>query len=136
MSTLVITETEIQRRKKLAEQAMEQIKSCLPWESEEPNTIMTSYKGFYLQISISDVHPLIVFCFVRAIPENSEFSLERVNEVNLLGILGCHCINLEAGCYTYRTVTWLESELSRARLVEILDRCIADAVKGYINLLS
>ena len=64
MSTLVITETEIQRRKKLAEQAMELIKSCLPWESEEPNTIMTSYKGFYLQISISDVHPLIVFCFV------------------------------------------------------------------------
>ena len=119
MSTLVITETEVQRRKKLAEQAMELIKSCLPWESEEPNTIMTSYKGFYLQISISDVHPLIVFCFVRAIPENSEFSLERVNEVNLLGILG-----------------WLESELSRARLVEILDRCIEDAVKGYINLFS
>ena len=136
MSTLVITETEVQRRKKLAEQAMELIKSCLPWESEEPNTIMTSYKGFYLQISISDVHPLIVFCFVRAIPENSEFSLERVNEVNLLGILGCHCINLEAGCYTYRTVTWLDTELSRARLVEILDRCIEDAVKGYINLLS
>lgn len=52
MSTLVITETEVQRRKKLAEQAMELIKSCLLWESEEPNTIMTSYKGFYLQISM------------------------------------------------------------------------------------
>ena len=136
MSTLVITEAEVQRRKMLAEQAMELIKSCLPWESEEPNCIMTSYKGFYLQISISDVHPLIVFCFVRAIPENGEFRLERVNEVNLLGILGCHCINLEAGCYTYRTVTWLETDLSRARLVEILDRCIEEAVKGYINLFS
>lgn len=136
MSTLVITETEVQRRKQLAEQAMELIKSFMPWESEEPNCIMTTYKGFYLQISISDIHPLIVFCFVRAIPENCEFSLERVNEVNLLGILGCHCINLEAGCYTYRTVTWLETELCRARLVEILDRCIEDAVKGYINLLS
>lgn len=61
---------------------------------------------------------------------------ETVTEVIADGILGCHCINLEAGCYTYRTVTWLESELSRARLVEILDRCIEDAVKGYINLLS
>lgn len=135
MSTLVITEIEIQRRKQLAEQAMELIKTFLPCESEEPYCIVASYKGFFLQVTISDVHPLIVFCFVRAIPENSEFRLEKANETNLSCILGCHCINQEAGCYTYRTTTWLDNELSRARLVEILDRSIEEADRGYINLL-
>ena len=136
MSTLAITETEIQHRKQVAEQTMESIKRILPWESEEPNCIMTNYKGFYLQISISEVHPLIAFCFVREIPDYTEINLEKVNEVNLLGILGCNCINQKAGCYTYRTAIWLETDLSNVRLVEILDRCVEEAVRGYIYLAS
>ncbi len=87
-----------------------------------------------MQISFSDVHPLIVFCLARALDNDAIGIMRKVNEMNLMGVFGSHSVNEDASCYTYRAVYWLDAILTRERWIEVLDRCTDEAVRGFTVL--
>lgn len=123
------------RHTSLAVQARKLICDSFLIESDNGESLTTYYRGFYLQMSFSSVHPLIVFCLARRIWDTeSPRQLEAVNELNLQSILGSHTINPGAGCYAYRAVHWLDTEFTKERLFELADRFCAEAQRGYQRL--
>jgi hypothetical protein len=104
-------------------------------ESGDDTSLTAYYRGFYLQLSFSELHPLIVFCLAKKIPDTeSPKQLATANELNLRSILGSHTLNPEVGCYAYRAVHWLDAKLTRERLFEILERLAGEAQRGYNRL--
>ena len=104
-------------------------------EDADANTLYFQYQHFYLQISFTDRHPLMYFQFVRDLPfMRGTTAVNKINELNLKSVLGTHSVNGEKGCYIYRTVHWLESQLSPERFTEILQRCTDEAQRGYTFL--
>ncbi len=66
-------------------------------------SLSVNLSGWYLQISFSPLHPLMVICLARAIPiPASVAQFLTTNDVNLHSILGCHTINSDTHCYAYR----------------------------------
>ena len=61
---------------------------------------------------------------------------KHINELNLKSILGCHAINDDAGCYSYRATHWLDKTMEAPRFFEILDRCIDEAERGYQKVVE
>lgn len=136
MNQIELSKEEIARRKSLAENAKHMIMSQIRFESEDEHSIVTTYRDFYLQISFSELHPLMVICLIRSLHENLPSQQETaVNELNLKSVLGCHSLNLHFGFYHYRSTHWLDSELTAERFFEILDRCVEDAARGYTVFL-
>lgn len=126
---------EQRRRAALAAQAKHVICESLLIEAADESDLTSSFRGFYLQISFSELHPLVVFCLARKIWDTeSPKQFESVNELNLQSVLGTHTINPEVGCYAYRAVHWLDAPLTKDRLFELLDRYQAEALKGYNRL--
>lgn len=135
MSAYDLTVTEKKRRNDICEHTRNMVLSNLNIEAQDETSVMTGYRGYYLQISFSRLHPLMVFCLARQIAcTNSHKQLSSVNELNLKSILGSHCVNEDAGCYAYRATQWLDTELGSERFFEILDRCVDEADKGYARL--
>lgn len=123
------------RRTSLARNARQLICECFMIESADDTSLTAYYRGFYLQLSFSELHPLIVFCLAKKIRDTeSTKQFESVNELNLRSVLGSHTINPEVGCYAYRAVHWLDVELTRDRLFEILERLAGEAQRGYNRL--
>ena len=88
-----------------------------------------------LQISFSELHPLMVFCLAKALTHPSTHKqCEITNDLNLRSVLGSHAINDEVGCYSYRATHWLDTELDASRFYEILDRCVDEADRGFFKL--
>ena len=130
-----LSQEEKRLRRRIAERVREMIKEQLPVSDEDSTSIVTDYCGFFLQISFSELHPLMMICLAKAFDHSITSRRIRVNDLNLHSILGSHAINEEIGCYSYRATQWLDVELSPARFFEILDRCVDEAVRGY-RLLS
>ncbi len=123
---------ELERRKRLAEQARRIILQALPVEDEDESSLMLIYDAFYLQISFSDLHPLLVMYFVRGIDRKITLKdKDLMNRLNQESILGGHTLSTELGCYSYRAAHWLDTGLTEARFLEILSRSLAEAQKGY-----
>ena len=123
------------RRASLARDARQLICECFMIESGDDTSLTAYYRGFYLQLSFSELHPLIVFCLAKKIPDTeSPKQLATANELNLRRILGNHTLNPEVGCYAYRAVHWLDAKLTRERLFEILERLAGEAQRGYNRL--
>lgn len=122
-------------RVSLIRQARRLVSACIMIESADDTSLAAYYRGFFLQLSFSELHPLIVFCLAKKI-QDTAFSkqFESVNELNLRSVLGCHTINPEVGCYAYRAVYWLDAELTQDRLFEILERLVGEAQRGYHRL--
>lgn len=97
---------------------------------------MTIYRDFYLQISFSELHPLMVFCFAKQLDGKLSTAGARSNDMNQRSILGSHSVNEEFGCYNYRATHWLETEMNQKRFFEILDRCVDEAIRGYRQFVS
>ena len=96
---------------------------------------MAGYRDYYLQISFSELHPLLVFCLAKALEKPSTARQRQMtNELNLHSILGSHAINDEVGCYSYRATQWIDAELDAPRFFEILDRCVDEADRGFYKL--
>ncbi|MCI9193835.1 MAG: hypothetical protein HFE92_10710 [Acutalibacter muris] len=113
------------------------LREALPVEYEDSTSLSANLSGWYLQISFSLLHPLMVICLARAIPiPASVAQFLTTNEVNLHSILGCHTINSDTHCYAYRAAQWLDTELTRERFGEILHRCIGEAERGYEKILK
>lgn len=137
MSGFELSKTEMKRRKDLSDHTRKMILSRLAIEEQDETSVMMGYGDYYLQISFSNLHPLMVFCLARNL-ENADAAnqLDVINELNLKSILGSHSINREIGCYSYRATHWLDTELEPARFQEILERCVLEAEKGYHSLAT
>lgn len=130
-----LSTTERQRRREIVAHTREMIHTQLRIEDEDDTSIMTGYRDYYLQISFSELHPLMVFCLAKALQHpSSGRQRQMTNELNLRSILGSHAINDDVGCYSYRATQWLDAEMDAARFFEILDRCVDEADHGYCKL--
>lgn len=112
------------------------IASALENTSQDENSIMAHYRGFYLQITFSELHPLMVFCLARPLEDCIGCLKEQVNTLNLRSVLGSHFVNDTFSCYTYRATHWLDAELSQTRFFEILNRCCDEAIRGYDQVFN
>lgn len=123
------------RRTGLAQKARSMILSHMKVEAEDETSLTLDYRGYYMQISFSPLHPLLVLCFAKAI-RNPDGVRKRqlINELNLHSVLGSHAINEEVGCYSYRATHWLDKEITPERFFEILNRCVDEADRGYFSL--
>ena len=130
-----LSQIEIERRRTLTDNTRDMIIREMTIREAEVDCVITSYRDFFLQISFSEVHPLMVFSLAKPI-KNSDLSMIDVcNEMNMNSVLGTHALNDQASCYHYRATHWLECEISKERFFEILDRCVDEAVKGYFRLI-
>ena len=101
-----LSEDEIVRRKQLSDHTRKMICGILNVVAEDDTSIMTTYRDFYLQISFSVLHPLMVFCLAKPLEGSMTTLNKRSNEMN------------------------------QHRFFEILDRCCDEAVRGYLQLAS
>ena len=125
------------RRGRLSQHTRNMILTNMQVEDQDETSVMLGYRGYYMQISFSALHPLMVICLAKAIAHPSAAKQKRLtNELNLHSVLGSHAINEEVGCYSYRATHWLDVELVPERFFEILDRCVDEATRGYLSLAS
>lgn len=135
MKNCKLSKDEQQRRKELATHVREMICEQMSVEAQDETSLMMGYRDYYLQISFSDLHPLMVFCLAKALIKPSTVKQQRMaNDLNLRSILGSHAINEEVGCYSYRATHWLDAEMEPERFFEILNRCVDEANKGFLKL--
>ena len=107
----------------------------LPIDIQDETSIMGRYRDYYLQVSFSELHPLMVICLAKALTHPGTAKQCRIaNDLNLRSVLGSHAINDEVGCYSYRATHWLDTELDAKRFYEILDRCVDEADRGFYKL--
>lgn len=132
-----LDQAEQRRRKEIVAHTRTMLLRHLRIEDQDETSLTASYRDYYLQISFSELHPLMVLCLARAIPApGSARKLKLANELNLRSVLGSHAINDEVGCYSYRATHWLDTELDASRFFEILDRCVDEAERGFCRLAS
>lgn len=132
-----LTRAEQVRRTDLAQKARRMILSHMKVEAEDETSLTLDHRGYYMQISFSPLHPLLVVCLAKAIrnPDGAR-KQQLANELNLHSVLGSHAINEDVGCYSYRATHWLDTELTPERFFEILSRCVDEADRGAIVLYS
>ena len=132
-----ISKAEQRRRKEIAEHTRQMITKQLQIDNQDETSIMTDYRDYYLQISFSELHPLMVFCLAKALSyPGTPRQYEMTNDLNLKSVLGSHAINDEVGCYSYRATHWLDTGLEADRFYEILDRCVDEANRGFLKLTA
>ncbi len=129
------TQTQIEQRKTLTDEMKQMLKANLEIMGEDDCSLMTTYKGFLLQISFTDLHPLMVFCLCKPIENYDPSVASCVNDANMRCALGCHFINEEMSAYNYRATHWLEKRITMKRFYEILDRCVEEAKRGYDQIV-
>ena len=135
MTHYELNSSEKQRRKTIVEQTKQTIMAQMHIKNQNEASIMTNYRDYYLQISFSDLHPLMVFCLAKALSyPSTPRQYEIINDLNLKSVLGSHAINDEVGCYSYRATHWLDTELEASRFYEILDRCVDEANRGFVKI--
>lgn len=136
MEQCKLSSEEILRRKKLSENTRNMICGILEVKSQDETSIKAFYEEFDLKILFSELHPLMVFCFEKPLAEIKGTVSSRTNFVNLTSVLGSHCINEYYSRYQYRATHWLDTEITQARFLEILNRCAIEASRGYRKLAS
>ena len=101
------------------------------------NRFTLNVNYLYLQIAFSELHPLMVFYLAKSLEQPGSRKVSRlINEINLNSVLGSHAVNAEAGCYSYRTAHWLDTELTRYRFFEMLERSAYEAGWAYSQLIG
>lgn len=65
MTQCELPKEELVRRKELSDNTRKMIYSLLDVAAEDETSLMTTYRDFYLQISFSELHPLMVFYLAR-----------------------------------------------------------------------
>lgn len=130
-----LSPAECARRRMIAEETRQMLFTELEIEAADDMSLMTRYRGYYLQISFSELHPLMVLCLAKNLCESGTFQkIQIANELNLKSILGTHALNDTIGCYSYRAVQWLDAKPDIRRFFEILDRCVEEADRGFRRL--
>ena len=130
-----LSAAEQQHRRETAVRTRKMVLTQLTAVEDDDTSLMTDYHGYYLQISFSELHPLMVFCLAKALAKPSTAKQRHMtNELNLRSILGSHAINDEVGCYSYRATHWLDTEMEPQRFFDILDRYVDEADRGFGKL--
>ena len=125
------------RRTELVTRARQMLLETLPIEYQDGMSLSINLDGWYMQVSFSPLHPLMVICLARAIPTPATVAQYLdTNDMNLHSILGCHTINSNTHCYAYRATQWLDTELTWERFMEMLHRCMGEAERGYEKILK
>ena len=94
-----MSKEEQQRRKELAEHARVMLTQVLPVEDQDETSLTAPYQGYYMQVSISPLHPLLVISLAKAINHPGSAKEQRlVNRLNLTSVLGSHASNQVVGC--------------------------------------
>lgn len=113
------------------------VKQELPVLSEDDISLLLQYRDYSLQVLFSKVHPLMIFSLIKTYPGSLiEIRYRKLNELNRNSILGTHTVNEELECYTYRATQWIDAKLDLWRFLEILDRCVEEADRGYYELMK
>ena len=132
MKDYYLTTQERQARNKIAADTRAMISRVLSIEDQDESSLMMIYEDYYLQVSFSGVHPLIVIYLAKTFESDiTPKRLRALNDLNLKSVLGGHALNQNLGCYSYRATNWLDNPLSEKRFFEILGRCIDEAQRGY-----
>ena len=86
MNQFELSSEEVLRRKTLAENTRKMVSGVLEIVSQDETSIMTTYRDFFLQISFSDLHPLMVFGLAKPIDNTKDdiFILTEDEVKNLL----------------------------------------------------
>lgn len=137
MNQFGLSSMEQKRRKEIVQHIRQIILNDMMVEAADESSLMLTYRGYYLQISFSELHPLMVLCLAKALsgpvlPKQYQI----INNLNLRSVLGSHAVNEEIGCYSYRATQWLDTEINAGRLFEMLDRCVDEAARGYHKLAA
>lgn len=125
----------LQRRERIC-QARNLVMECMKIEAMEDGAMMTRFQNFFLQISFSELHPLMIFCFARPLGRNVEEECNCLNNLNLKSIYGSHAIDVQTNCYIYRATYWMDADPNRNRLHEILERLSEEAHKGFLSMTA
>lgn len=99
MTQCELPKEELVRRKELSDNTRKMIYSLLDVAAEDETSLMTTYRDFYLQISFSELHPLMVFYLARPLDGEKAMLADRSNEMNLRSVLGSHSVNENFSCY-------------------------------------
>lgn len=126
--------TSREKRKEIVEHTRKMILEQMVIDDQDDTSLMTGYRNYYLQISFSALHPLMMICLVRSLHHINSQKKQLVNEWNLKSVLGSHAINDKVGCYAYRATQWLDQDLSPQRYFELLNRCVDEADRAYQNI--
>ena len=136
MEQCKLSSEEILRRKNLSNNTRQMICGSLEIKSQDENWIKANYRDFDLKIIFSELHPLMVFCLEKPLEEIEGTVSSKTNYVNLTSVLGSHCVNEYYGKYQYRATHWLDTQIGQARFLEILNRCVDEASRGYQKVAS
>ena len=84
-----LSQKEQHRRKEIAEHTRQMLLTELPIDSQDETSIMGRYRDYYLQISFSELHPLMVVCLAKALTQPGTAKQCRIaNDLNLRSVLG------------------------------------------------
>lgn len=79
-----LNQVEQGRRREIAEHTRKMLLRNLPIEDQDETSLTASYRDYYLQISFSELHPLMVFCLAKALKApGSQRQLQLTNELNM-----------------------------------------------------
>lgn len=130
-----LSRAEQARRRMIVKETRQMLFTELEIETADEMSLMARYRGYYLQISFSELHPLMVLCLAKKLCEPGTPQKQLIaNELNLKSILGSHALNDAIGCYSYRATQWLDAKPDIRRFFEILDRCAEEADRKFRRL--
>ena len=86
-----LSQQEQHRRKEIAEHTRQMLLTELPIDSQDETSIMGRYRDYYLQISFSELHPLMVVCLAKALTHPGTAKQCRIaNNLNLSTRKSCY----------------------------------------------
>lgn len=135
MSELAVERIDGDHRQELVVQAKKMITSSMDIFEADDHSLMSTYNDFLLLIRFSEVHPLIMISLVKQIDKMRKGALEACNRMKPMSVLGAHAINTKAAYYTYRSTYWLDDEITKNRLFEILNRCAEEANRCFHKII-
>ncbi len=79
-----LSKAEQLRRKNLADNARQMILAHIRVEDQDESSVMLGYRDYYMQISFSPLHPLMVICWLRRSETQTAVRKKQLtNELNL-----------------------------------------------------
>ena len=83
-----LSQQEQHRRKEIAEHTRQMLLTELPIDSQDETSIMGRYRDYYLQVSFSELHPLMVICLAKALTHPGTVKQCRIaNDLNAIPIV-------------------------------------------------
>lgn len=128
---------------KLNENCRSVIRACLNIVEENGDTYVAIHKDDDIEcvvlVSIIRTYPILSVVVADKIlfaQENADAMYRAANELNIESVVGWHSIMLSdsSSIYMYRECAWINEQLDRDYLMEILLNCISEYKLGRVHL--